>query len=381
MARRVLILAGVIMLAAGFSAAASETGETGKLPLSFVLGSIGTSDLLSGMVPTYLSAGVKYKGLHFIEGRATSLQLLAGGVRTSGILWTDENGEPLEAYPQSGTEFDHLRFAYWRGDVKMRLQQELLPDTAAYIEWGLTAALPVENSGGSSSLILDEGTLAAYPDRNGFAANLLTLGAVYSTVSGTHMKQGVSAELYFRAAPEFLLNTVFGTTDFYQVHSTLKGFLPLARLSTEGSDEPLLAVYAADRLQVDYLIGSAVPQIFQEHPSLGKKMRGFESPSIGVNFTAVNNAEIRVSGPQLSLFGVRFGYPRFHLFLDTGAAAGTYYNSSAADSRFAASAGAEAAVNLFNFVDVGYRAGWILAGETIAGESVFGEMLIFLHWQ
>ncbi|NQT59897.1 MAG: hypothetical protein HQ557_13015 [Bacteroidetes bacterium] len=354
---------------------AEETEPT----VSFALGVIDISDILSGMVPTYLQAGIAYHGLELIDGNKTTLKVLLGGARTAYTLWTDAVGDPLISAP---TDLDVLKFAFWQADLQARLEQELMGNLDAYAEWNIVWALPIENSGGTESTILDVGTsAAAYPDKDGMLSNILKIGILYDTVQKGHMKEGFEAEISFSAAPALLLNELVGKTDFYQANVTVEGFFPLYTIPMEGNNEnQWLSLYIADRIQADYVWGTAVPQLFQISPSLGKKMRGFELTSLGVNLAAVNNFEVRASGPELILFETSFGYPRFHIFTDIGYCQGDYYNTATSGSMVAASAGVEAAVDIFNFLDVGYRYGFILAGENIAGTSSFGEMFFFLHW-
>jgi len=367
--------------------AAAENAETAADSgsdqlVSIALGNIDISDAFSGMFPSYVQLGIDYHGFALIEGKPTILRLLAGGARTSYTLWTDADGSPVTTYPADDAAMDDLEFAFWRGDLQARLIQEILPHTAAYAQWSLVGALPVENIGGAASTILTTANAAAYPDKDGMLANVLRFGISYdTTVKGT-MRNGIFADLSVTAAPGFLLNELIGKTDFYQINGTIKAFIPLYAIPMAASEtKRWLSVYLADRVQVDYTLGEAIPQLYQEYSSLGKKMRGFESTSLGVALTAVNNLELRVSGPQFGLFGMQIGYPRVHLFADAGFCSGDYFNNETAENGlFAASYGVEAALDLFDFLDVGYRYGFIAAGENIRGESSFGELFFFLHW-
>jgi len=357
------------------------TAEENEPTVSFALGVIDTSDILSGMLPTYLQAGIAYHGIELIDNNKTTLKVLLGGARTAYTLWTDAVGDPILSVP---TDLDVLKFALWQADLKVRLEQEVMDNLDVYTEWNTVWALPIENSGGATSTILDIGTsLDAYPDKDGMLSNILKIGVLYDMVEKGHMQEGFEADISFTAAPVLLLNELIGRTDFYQANLTVEGFFPLYTILMEGNSEnQWLSLYIADRIQADYVWGSAVPQIFQKSPSLGKKMRGFEANSLGVNFSVVNNFELRAAGPELILFDTSFGYPRIHIFTDIGYCQGDYFNTTTTTlgSTIAASAGIEAAVDIFNFLDVGYRYGFIPAGENIAGSLSFGELLIFLHW-
>ena len=372
-----------IILILGLFLSINIMAEENEPTVSFALGVIDTSDILSGMVPTYLQAGIAYHGIEFIDNNKTTLKVLLGGARTSYTLWTDVVGAPLLSAPTTPSDLDLLKFALWQADLKARLDQELMENLDAYAELNIIWALPIENYGGTESTILDSGTITAYPDKDGMLSNILKIGFLYDTVQTGHMKEGFEADISFTAAPALLLNELIGKTDFYQANLTLEGFFPLYTIPMEGNDEnQWLSLYIADRIQADYIWGSAVPQLFQKSPSLGKKMRGFEANSLGVNFAAVNNFELRAAGPELILFDTSFGYPRIHIFTDIGYCQGDYFNTTttAPDPTITVSAGIEAAVDIFNFLDIGYRYGFILAGENIAGTSSFGELFFFLHW-
>lgn len=347
--------------------------------ISLALGRIDVSDVLSGMVPTYEQLGVNIPVGGFIEGEDARLQVMLGAVRNSYTLWTDADGEPLVSVPLDN---DAQKFAVWRGDLFVRFDQRIQRDLDLYARYNLHWSQPTENIGGSTSTILTTTNTVAYPDAGGVLANIISFGVVYDNTIGSTVKSGLSADLSLSAAPSILLNDgILGKTDFYQVNLTVKGYLPIYTIpSASDASKELFGIYLADRFQVDLLKGSAIPQVFQYHPSLGTKMRGFESNSLGMGLTAVNNFEVRLYGPQLELIGMTVGYPRVQLFTDIGYGVGDYYNTAVAGDAFVASAGIEAGVDVFNFLDLGYRYSFVLAGENIAGSGSVGELVFFLHF-
>lgn len=362
-----------ILLSCSLTYSADQVRE-----VSLALGRIKTSDVLFGLAPTYLEAGVAFSNLDLFDGLSSEVRVLTGGARSSYILFTDGNGDPLTSLPENN---DLQLFAFWEGGIDLSLHQELIADAGleAYIGLNSLLAYPVENIGGENSYILDSENLSAYPDRDGSLTQALRAGVGGRWVENGPMMSGAQFDLSLTYAPRFLLNEQIGTTDFYQLHANGELFLPLWELVSE--TRQLLSVYLADRVEVDYLKGEAVPQLYQLYPSLGMKMRGFGKTSLGVTFTAVNNFEIRLSGPQLTLASLPLLYPRFHLFLDTGYAEGTYWNSSTTlPAAVTVSAGAEAALNLLQFLDVGYRVGTVISGEPISGETLFQGLFVFLHW-
>ncbi len=350
--------------------------------VSFALGTIDTSDLLSGALPTYVEAGVTIGIPSIVGDRKSELSILLGGARTAYTLATDIDGNPLTTY--SGVDMADLGFAIWQGNLSVQLTQEIADDTELFAAWKLLYALPVEDIAGGAAYILDPlASSTAYPDKDGMLANIMSLGGIYDTVSSGAMRSGISVSAELTVAPALLLNELIGRTDFYQVNITGEGFFPLYRLPGDAAapfSGSWLSLYLADRVSVDYLTGSAVPQLYQEYPSLGKKMRGFADTELGSAVTAVNNLELRASGPVLNLFDMNIGYPRAHLFLDIGYAGGPYYNVAAEADTFAASTGIEVAVDILEFLDIGYRYGFILAGTPISGETSFGKIFLFLHW-
>lgn len=353
-------------------------GADQQSDVSLALGRIKAGDALFGLAPTYLEAGVSFSNLELFDGLSSEVRVLAGGARSSYILFTDENGDPLANLPENN---DDQLFAFWEGGIDLSVHQELIADSGLEAYLGLNAllAFPVENIGGEKSYILASDTPSAYPDKEGTLTQTFRAGVEGRWVETGRMMSGARFDLSVSLAPRFLLNEVIGTTDFYQLHANGEFFLPLWEY--ESGNRGLLSVYLADRVEVDYLKGAAVPQLNQLYPSLGRKMRGFGNTSLGVNFTAVNNFEIRFSGPQLTIASRALLYPRFHLFLDTGYAEGAYWNTSTTlPGTVTVSAGAEAALNLLHFLDVGYRFGTVVSGDPISGETLFQGLFVFLHW-
>ena len=371
----ILLVLMLILSSLSGLAAKELVGDT----LSLAIGRIDVSDVLSGMVPTYQQLGVNIPVGGLIESEDARLQIMVGAARNSYTLWTDVDGEPLLTVPMDN---DDQKFAVWRGDLFIRFDQRIMGDLDLYGRYNLHWSQPTENIGGSSSTILATTNTSAYPDAQGVLSNIISFGVVYDSTVGGTVKQGLSADLSLSAAPSILINeNILGRTDFYQINLTAKGYLPVFSLpSSQDVDNDLFGVYIADRLQVDWIMGDAIPQVFQYHPSLGTKMRGFENNSLGLSLTALNNLEARIYGPQLELLGMIFGYPRIQIFTDMGYGVGTYYNTTSTDEVFVMSTGFEAGIDVFNFLDLGYRQSFVLAGANIANTNSVGELVFFLHF-
>ena len=243
---------------------------------------------------------------------------------------------------------------------------------AVYGKYGFHITSPEENFGGGVSDFLD-GTLSAYPDRDGTITNILKAGFEVDRLDKGDVYEGFNIDGSVTYAPPWFFNDYIGNSDFYNLNLTAKGFLPLLELKQENSELALIGIYLGDRIMVDYQTGTAIPQFYQELPSLGYKMRGFESNSYGTEFSIVNNFDVRFYALELIDDIIN---PVVTLFFDMGYYAGNYYNTQTAANGFLCSTGFEAALNLFDFAQVGYRFGFPLVGQNMGGSPMLGGLIL-----
>ena len=338
------------------------------------------SDLLWGFAPVYVRAGVDYTGFELIEDQLTDFYIIGGGALISSTLWTDQDGLPTNAPgsiyedPLTDAFSDNNSYSKWQGDFSLKLKQGFIQEpgrskalVAAYAKYAFHWTDPHENpfGGVNSTFIDDDSSITAYPDSAGTATNVLQAGFEIDRLDKTDVYNGFNVDGSVLWAPQWLLNDLYGTSSFVNLNLTGKGYLSLLELKRKDSDLTLVGIYLADRVQVDYLAGSAIPQFYQESPALGSKMRGFEGNSLGTEFTVVNNFDIRFYGTEF-LNNIN---PVIQLFFDTGFQAGKYYNTDyAPQGKFLCSTGFEIALNIIDFAQVGYMFGFPLVGNNIKNE-------------
>ena len=326
------------------------------------------SDYLFGLAPFYLRAGIDYTGLELIKDQKTDLYVIGGGALISSNLWTDQLGTPVLPSDLSDPEnfADWNSYSKWQGDFSLKLKQgliqeegreELKPLLAVYAKYGFHYTDPHENAAGSKSFFF-QGSEAVYPDKNGTISNIMQLGVEIDRMDHTDLYSGFNINASVIYAPEWFFNSFKGRTDFYSANVTFEGYLPIAELKWDDSDLTMFGLYLADRLIADYTNGSAIPQFYQESPALGSKLRGFDGNSFGTNFTIANNFDIRIYALEF-LDNIN---PVLNIFFDAGYYAGNYYNTDYSKSGILCSAGAQIALNVFDFAQLGYTFAWPLVG-------------------
>ena len=340
--------------------------------LSFVLAAVDTHpEVLLEIPPTYAKLGVKYSGFEFLPGRSTEVIVLAGGGFGQMELWTDLDGIPFDPASislSSDAVKDARIYDYWRIDWSARLQQ-YFGKPAVYFEYAGWWDTTAENG---ESTYAFAGPASVYPDQDGSFANSLQFGTFVDTLTMGALSLGYRAELFLRAAPSYLGNQVIGATDFYHLSGLMTGYLPLYSMVRE-NELNTFSVYFADRFVADWVFGNAVPRYVQRPLALGTKMRGFERNSFTTAFTVVNNAEIRVAGPELLFKNL---YPFATLFVDLGYYGAQYLNTDYVRSGFLAAAGFEIAANLLGLTAIGYRGAFVLAGENMENRVFSGSLMV-----
>lgn len=117
-----------------------------------------------------------------------------------------------------------------------------------------------------------------------------------------------------------------------------------------------------DRIDVNYTTGSKVPSYFQEPISLGRKVRGFNTGSYASEFTAVNNFEIRFSGPE-----ARKGiFARTDFFFDAGIGLGKIFNADSGVNNvknILVSVGVQEMIDYNDAFDLGIQAAYLIKGQ------------------
>jgi hypothetical protein len=343
------------------------------------------SDYLAGFAPLYWRLGIDYSGLELIDGQKTNLFVIGGGALISSKIWANAVGEPLtpSAADNTTAAFDDLNsYSKWQADFSLKLKQGLVQEAsredkkalfAVYGKYGFHFTSPHENIDGSQSTFLS-GSSAAYPDNAGTVSNIIAAGFEVDRLDKGDVFNGFNMDGSVTLGPSWLLNTVQGTTDFVSVNLTAKGYLSLLDLKQENSELALIGVYLADRVRADYTTGTAIPQFYQEDPAAGTKMRGFESNSLGTEFSIVNNFEMRVYGTEF----IDNINPVIIAFFDAGFYSGNYYNTAYPGSGVLCSTGFQIALNIIDFAQIGYSFEFPLYGTNMQEASMqSGLMLMY----
>ncbi len=370
----------ILLLIFALGAVCFATGDG----FSFVFDRIETNpEFLYDFFPTYYKLGVNYRGFQMIPGNSTELILLGSGGYGHTKLWTDESGIPfVPGSIDTGTE--NFRDLQSYNNVllgaDLRLQQSLNPalvtapgNLAVYAQYALSWMHPLENGGGSYGL---DGTQSAYPDKTGALWNELSIGVFLDTLIKEAVRRGYRGEVSAALAPGFLVNSGLGNTNYAVMTGSFVSYIPIYSKSRDNGLH-LFGLYLADRVAANYALGDSLPQRVQYPIALGTMMRGIEKNAYGTAFTAVNNFEVRIAGPELFLKKL---YPRFHVFLDIGAYTGNYLNTSYPGGGFLASAGFELAFSVFDFFSPGYRGAFVLSGENIADVPYTGGIMLNLQF-
>ncbi len=346
------------------------------------------SDVFIGFAPTFLTAGLDYSGLQLLDGQSTDIIFIAGGGYTQREIWRDETGAVL-SYADSAefdSDVDNRIFNVITGEWKLLLEQGIFWSDATYddlitVYGGYMGRYEkyLENKGGAASYFLDSTNDAIYPEAEQLVSNTLTCGIRLETkVNEKVLTRGFDLELSASYAPAWMMNTLFDSTvDYYSATGTLTSYLPLYE-NRRDDGMNLVSVFLADRVRADYIEGPAVPVYAQKKPSLGYKMRGFESSSYATSFTVVNNFDIRITGPEFIISGL---FPRAAVFCDVGYYDGHYANDpSDTDSGMLLSTGGEIALSVLDFLNVGLRANYVLLGETMNTEPFSTDIFMVLHY-
>ena len=381
-----------------------------SLALLLTLSSAGASDwhfwgkdldqhpeILAGFLPTYLYGGVGYKGFELLDDHTTDLQLMAGAGYVQRKLFQDpltgeSSPEPVDGGPviYDLVQVDWaLKFLQGFFESPVEPGDDLLTVTLAYegkFESAMDsrAAGEVKKNWGQATVhTLDEylATMTGrpiYPDLQGnhqFLGTNLNLGFEIDLMTDDiETNDGLLFNLDFDWAPLALNTALDGEADFYSVVFNAVGAKTLYQFKT--GDDHWFSLSLVDRFNLNWTSGDMVPVYAQKQGSLGRKVRGFASYSFNREFTAVNNLDLRLTGPALGVDGL---YVRLNLFFDMGYALGDYYNTDISpDGDFLASTGAQISLTIFDFIDIGYQVAYLINGRNYAkGDTPFTHNFIF----
>ncbi|MCE5255595.1 MAG: hypothetical protein LLF89_01970 [Spirochaetaceae bacterium] len=307
--------------------------------------------LLSGIpVPTGIDAGLriptKKDGL-FFDVR------LAGGYQDRHILRDATTGAILLT-----PSFDGIQWFYWPNievDAGVAFRSTAAgSDGARWLEFFAMGRARYEKN--SQTL-----PTALFSDANGLFSLSFMAGVGGETVvqSADGAKQGIEAELSFEYGPKGL--DFLGGTDFSRGTIKLAGYKPLYSSATDRTDG--FALYAAGFLAADYADGYRIPLYVltsfggrQIRDGLGDSVRGYRSWGYEAATKAEASLELRAVGP--ALFHVAGLRPMAYVFGDAGYYGRLYKCTIPENQGFLFSSGFGVALDIFDYVYLGVRAGY-----------------------
>lgn len=363
------------------------------VPLHFVFSSLTQHpDILAGFIPSYASAGIGYNGISLIDGNTTDFQFIAGGGYINRKLWQNKDDGSLICddpiiYDVIGADWS-LRFVqgFLSSPVKGK---DLITLTAGYngiFECAVDSIVKGKerhNPNLHAVKTLDEyigsqygGSI--YPDLNGdrrLLANELFLNIKFDTMyDDIYKNTGFVSYFEIKWSPKAMSGALGGFADYLTLTANAVGAYTFYQYRTDKMN--WFSVTAIDRVNINYTTGSAVPEFVQRPVSLGRKVRGFNPYTYNTEFTAVNNFDIRLVGPELGINGIA---PRINFFFDIGYGCGQMFNTDIVQSNVLSSTGVQLTATFFDFVDLGYQIAYLIAGNkySIGSDKRIGTSVTF----
>lgn len=346
------------------------------------------TEILAGFLPTYTVIGA---GFDFSEDEDTSeFQTLVGGGFTQRTMWQDPKTGKVNlsmGNQENPKGVNHgITYDVIQADLIFRYIKGFFDNTLS-LQFGLENKFEYNKDSFKADSGIND-TLSGYlgPDYSGsiypdLTGNRMSLGSIlnfrikYALWEDTLVtNDGINTYLDFRYAPGFLNSYPgFGKADYYSISLNFIGAKTL--YVCESENFRWFSIVVADRVNLNWTDGSAVPAYAQGSVSLGRKVRGYNTNTYNMQFTAVNNFDIRFSLPPLYLDQIR---PRVNLFADVGIAAGNYFNTSwkssdmtEAPDYWLASVGAQFEMSFWDIVDLGYQIAYIFNGEKFTQPGSF----------
>ena len=127
------------------------------------------------------------------------------------------------------------------------------------------------------------------------------------------LADGLWSKIEVKYGPKALNSYLEGFADYITVSFNTVASKTLYSLERNGSS--MLSLILIDRVNASWTGGDSVPTFILGPVSLGRKVRGFNTYTYNTEFTAVNNLDLRITGPDA---GVDRLAPRLILFLDCG---------------------------------------------------------------
>jgi len=358
-------------------------------------------EILGGALPTQIGMGAGWDGLHFIPDRRTEIQALAGGGYYQRKMWQNPtNGLPLNTqntdYPliYDVMEFEwRLRFSQGFG-ASLVEGKDLWTPYVGYDGFytktmdSMVTGKDRSNNGTHTVNTVSEWFLnysasetdnAYYTDMGNTLFTVFFAGLKWDQMDDKLTTQdGIFSDLKIEYAPDALNHALDGRADYYSITSNTVAAKTLYQLKNS-KDKNQFSIVIVDRLHFNWTDGKYVPMKAQKPITLGRIVRGYNTFSYNYQFTSVNNFDIRFCGPEPWLKGL---LPRINLFFDAGYGCGDYLNTSTWGSQFLSSAGVQATVSFFDFIDLGIQYAYLFTGTNFVhyGSNLVMTVTFFLDF-
>ena len=356
--------------------------SVGAEGIEFALNGFRFNTALLGGLPVPAGADVEFRVPVVADALLFTVRV-AGGYEDRLIL-RDDAGNPI-AKPASFDASDQTNWFHWpNAQADVGILYRPLGSEKPKVE--LFAMARGRWEANSPDL-----PASVFPDAQGLIALSLMGGAGVDAVvtDPRRSKSGYGGEISFEYGPSAL--ALEGGNDFYRLSASLEGYLPV--FSAGSSDLSAISVYAAGYLAGDWAGGSAIPLYVLTsfggrllRDGVGDSIRGYQGWGYEATTKAEASVDLRLVGP--ALFGVAGLRPMAYLFGDAGYFGGLYKCPSVGDKDgLLFSAGAGAALDIFDFAYFGVRAGYKLpigdplyAAYTTGGDKFFWNITFLLHF-
>ena len=357
-------------------------------------------EILAGFLPTLTSFGASYEGFEFVPGNLTQLQVTIGGGYTQRVVFQNpKTGEPLianqgiydciqarwnlkllQGFGASWVEGKDLVTVYVGYEGRYEANVDSMKVGESRLKGYKDATTDPKTTGTTEILSLDNwfasygitnADNSIYPDLSDDYKAFMNNFYLGVKLNGMDDKMvicdGFLSELKLQFAPAFLNKEA----SYYSITLNAVASKTLYEMKSSSSDNNVFSIVIIDRVNLNWTDGSKVPVYAQMPVSLGRKVRGFNTNSYNTNFTAVNNLDIRFSGPEPFIDGI---FPRLNLFFDVGTYAGNFFNTELSASteaeekgleRVLCSVGAQLELSFFDFIDLGFQVSYLINGNNL----------------
>jgi len=370
--------AALLLLSAGALAVAdnAEAHLSGS-PWSFSVSGLRT--YWFGVVPAGADVVLQYRGVTLASGLGTVFEEDFGAGYQQNVFFRNADGTPL-AGSDDNTFFPQLEIVSDTG-----IRQGII--WSASLDRNLAEAFAFYRLHFDRNFDTGNGAYifaSSFPDRVQILSNAALIGLDFDTTRMDSIHKtwdGFYAEASVALGPRSLLNGI-GDSSYARLNLTAYGFTTLLRSST-ADGRNLTSIYLGDFATVDYAAGSSIPIYVMQtvggrYPrnGVGDAVRGFEAGAYDTNLKAVNNLEVRVTGPALIWPNL---VPGLYAFFDSGFHNGYSGDPSATVGGFLASGGVGLYFDVFDIANATALIAWPLTA--IGNERMSFTVASHFHLQ